>query len=289
MIPRDEVEMLMPFAVGDYVDFYSSEQHATTIGRILRPDAPALPPAWRHLPIAYHGKAGTIVVSGTPVVRPHGVIASDGGPRFLPTQRLDLEVELGFVVGVPGHVFGAVLLNDWSARDIQAFEYQPLGPFLAKSFATSISPWVVPLDALDDYRVEGPEQDPPPLPHLAAREPRAFDIQLELAVNGTVLSRTNARHLYWSMDQQLAHLTSNGASTPTGDLFATGTISGPGPDSAGSLMELTWAGERPVTLDDGTTRGWLEDGDEVTIRGWCERDGVRTVDFGAVTGTILPA
>jgi fumarylacetoacetase len=254
-----DVEPRLPFEVADYVDFYSSLEHATNMGRLLRPGGEPLLPNWRWLPIGYHGRAGTVVVSGTPVRRPGG---QRGGPDFGPTARLDIELELGFVIGLPSplgepvpvapaldHVFGAVLVNDWSARDIQAWEYQPLGPFLGKSFATSISAWVTPIDLLP--RVPLPAQEPEPLEYLRT-EPMGFDIPLEVDLNGEVLSRTNARHLYWSVEQQIAHLTSNGASLRTGDLLATGTISG---DAPGSLFEL-WRGER-----------FLSDGDEVVLRG----------------------
>ena len=276
----DEVELHMPFEVADYVDFYSSLEHATNLGKILRPGQEPLLPNWRHLPIGYHGRAGTVVVSGTPIHRPSGQRkpADADAPEFGPTQRLDIELELGFVVGVPSehgtpvpveraldHVFGAVLVNDWSARDIQAWEYQPLGPFLGKSFATSISPWVVPLAALEPLRVAAPPQEPRPLDYLAA-DPWAYDIELEVDLNGDVVSRTSARHLYWSIEQQVAHLTSNGASLRTGDLLASGTISGSEAGSAGSLIELTWNGERPLELADGSTRTFLEDGDEVVLR-----------------------
>jgi fumarylacetoacetase len=261
-IPRAEVELHLPFEVADYVDFYSSLHHATNMGRLLRPDSEPLLPNWRWLPIGYHGRAGTVVVSGMDVRRPSG---QRGGPDFGPSTRLDIELELGFVIGRPSrlgepvpvgraleHVFGAVLINDWSARDIQAWEYQPLGPFLGKSFATSISATVTPLDLLT--RVPLPSQDPEPLDYLRT-EPFGFDIPLEVELNGEVVSRTNARHLYWSVEQQIAHLTSNGASLRTGDLLATGTISGPDPGSEGSFFEL-WRGER-----------FLEDGDEVVLRG----------------------
>jgi len=303
LLERGAVDALMPFDVADYVDFYASEQHATNMGRMLRPDGPALPAAWKHLPIGYHGRSATIVASGSPIPRPAGLIpGADGRPRLAPTACLDIEVELGFVIGVGNargspiaaadageHVFGVVLVNDWSARDIQGFEAQPLGPFLGKSFATSISPWVVPLEALAPFRVDGPVQDPTPDPYLHVAEPRGFDLHLELSINGSVVSTPEAAGLYWSMAQQLAHLTVNGAATRTGDLFATGTVSGPTPDSFGSLMELTWRGSRPLTLADGTTRTWLEDGDRATIRGWCGGGpGQPRLGFGEVTGTIQP-
>jgi fumarylacetoacetase len=259
----DEVEWQLPFVVADYVDFYSSLEHATNMGRILRPGKEPLTPNWRRLPIGYHGRAGSVVVGGTEIRRPHG---QRGDGDFGPSQKLDLELEIGFVIGkaslsgkpVPvdralEHVFGAVLLNDWSARDIQAYEYVPLGPFLGKSFATSISPWVTTLDELT--RIEGVEQDPEPLHYLRV-ENFAFDVPLEIELNGEVVSRTNARHLYWNIAQQIAHLTSNGAALRTGDLLASGTISGPGEREWGSLIELTW------------NRGpFLADGDEVVLRG----------------------
>jgi fumarylacetoacetase len=289
-----EVQLVLPVEIGDYADFYASREHATNMGRLLRPGEDPLPPAWLHLPIGYHGRSGTVVVSGTPVTRPAGLVATPpppGGsrPAFGPTARLDVEVELGFVVGpavAPGtalsaavaerHVFGVVLVNDWSARDIQAFEYRPLGPFLGKSFATSVSPWVVPLAALAPWRVRGPIQDPPPADYLRPAEPRGLDVDLTLAINGEVVSTTSARSLYWSMAQQMAHLTVNGAGARTGDLFASGTISGPVRGSEGSLMELH-GGEQ-----------WLADGDTVTIAGRCGRpDEGRWISLGEVTGTVI--
>jgi fumarylacetoacetase len=299
--PISSVRLFLPFEVADYCDFYASEYHASNMGRILRPGSDPLPAAWHTIPIGYHGRAGTILVSGTPVSRPAGVIAAAGGagdgPGYAPSRRLDLEVELGYVVGVgsaPGepvgagqaheHIFGVVVVNDWSARDIQSFEYQPLGPFLGKSFATSISPWVVRLDALRPLRTDGPDQGADAPPHLSCPQPRAIDIELELSVGDTVLSRPKARHLYWSPEQFVAHLTSNGASLRTGDLLATGTISGPGPESWGSLMELSWGGERPVPLGDGTERAWLEDGDTVIIR--ARGGSAMPFDIGEVVGTI---
>ncbi|HEY6890020.1 MAG TPA: fumarylacetoacetate hydrolase family protein [Solirubrobacter sp.] len=267
----------LPIAIGDYVDFYSSIEHATNIGRMFRPEEPLLP-NYRHLPIGYHGRAGSIVVSGTPVIRPHGQ-----RPDFGPTEKLDVEVELGFVTGAGkplgapiatrearDHVFGFVLVNDWSARDLQRWEYQPLGPFLAKSFATSISPWIVPLAALEPYLVPAREQDPEPLPYLRTTGSWALDLELELALNDTVISRMNARGLYWTFPQQLAHATVNGAAVRPGDLFASGTISGPEPGTEGSLIELG--------------RPFLADGDTVTITG-----SAGSVSFGEVRGTIVPA
>jgi fumarylacetoacetase len=266
----------MPFDVADYVDFYSSLHHATNLGRMFRPDAEPLLPNWRHLPVGYHGRAGTVVPSGTPVRRPSG---QRGRPEFGPSRRLDIELEAGFVIGTPSsmgepvsvqhalrHVFGMVLVNDWSARDIQAWEYQPLGPFLGKSFATSISRWVVPIDELVDRTTLGEPQEPPPLSYLA-EEPWVYDIPLEVELNGATIARTNTRHLYWSISQQIAHLTVNGASLRTGDLLATGTISGPERQERGSLIELSWNGEEPIELPDGSTRTFLEDGDEVVLRG----------------------
>ncbi|MCS7005951.1 MAG: fumarylacetoacetase [Gaiellaceae bacterium] len=299
LVPLAETTPHLPFTVGDYVDFYSSLEHATNLGRLFRPDAEPLLPNWRHLPVGYHGRAGTVVVSGTPVVRPCGQTRAPGEerPRFGPTRKLDFELELGFVVGVgsrqglpvPGsafreHVFGVCLVNDWSARDLQAWEYQPLGPFLGKSFATSISAWVTPLALLEERFVAAPAQEPEPLPYLQVEGEWALDVELEVELYGTIVSRTNARGLYWTMPQQLAHATVNGASIRTGDLFASGTISGPKRGSEGSLIELTWDGERPIRLGDGSTRTFLEDGDEVVLRG---RAG--DVCLGEVRGRILQA
>jgi fumarylacetoacetase len=276
----------LPFEVADYVDFNSSLEHATNIGRIFRPDADPLPPNWRWLPVGYHGRAGTVVVTGTDVRRPRGQVKlpGDAAPVYAPSRRLDIELELGFVVGAPStlgepvpaerfadHVFGVVLVNDWSARDIQAWEYVPLGPFLGKSFQTSISAWVTPLALLEEHRVEAPPQDPPVLGYLAAGRDWALDICLQIELNGDVISRGNARTLYWTMPQQLAHATSNGASLRTGDLLATGTISGPEPGSEGSLIELT-------------QDAFLEDGDEVVLRG---RAG--EIELGEVRGRVLPS
>jgi fumarylacetoacetase len=282
-------ELGMPFEVADYVDFYSSLDHATNLGRMFRPDAEPLLPNWRHLPVGYHGRSGTVVPSGTSVRRPSG---QRPGPEFGPSARLDIELEAGFVIGTPSqmgepvpveravdHVFGMVLVNDWSARDIQAWEYQPLGPFLGKSFATSVSHWVVPLDELADRRVPREPQDPAPLPYLA-EEPWAYDIALKVGLNGTEIATSNTRYLYWSIAQQIAHLTVNGASLRTGDLLATGTISGPEQQERGSLIELSWNGMYPIELADGSKRRFLEDGAEVVLSG---------DPLGEVRGRIEPA
>jgi fumarylacetoacetase len=296
LVELEHATVHQPFEVADYVDFYSSLEHATNLGRLFRPDSDPLLPNWWHLPVGYHGRSGTVVVSGTPVARPSGQSKGpdDLEPRFGPSKRLDYELELGFVVGlgsrlgmrVPGsafrdHVFGVVLLNDWSARDLQAWEYQPLGPFLGKSFATSISGWVTPLALLEDSFVPAPEQNPEPLPYLRVPGDWALDLELEVEVTGTVVSRTNARGLYWTIPQQLAHATVNGASLATGDLFASGTISGAEHGSEGSLIELTANGAQPIRLGDGSTRAFLEDGDEVVLRG---RAG--EIELGEVRGTV---
>jgi fumarylacetoacetase len=291
-VPLTDVELHLPFEVADYTDFYSSEHHALNVSRILRPDQPGLQPNWRRLPVGYHGRSGTVVVSGTPVRRPSGQLGADA---FGPSGRLDVEAEVGFVVGVPGaristdafaeHVFGIVLVNDWSARDVQAWEYRPLGPFLAKSFATSISPWVVPLDALATS--PPPAQDPVPHAYLRPAGP-GFDLRLAVDWNGTRVSAPPFASMYWTAAQQLAHLTVNGASVRTGDLFASGTVSGPDRRAeAGSFLELTWNGTEPVTLADGTTRGFLADGDTVTISGTATGAAGGTIGLGAVSGTVV--
>lgn len=304
LVPLDQVRMHLPFEVADYVDFYSSVDHATNVGHIFRPDSTPLPPNWKHLPIGYHGRSGTVVVSGTPVRRPCGQrkTTREAPPSYGPCLRLDIEAEVGFVVGTPSergravpasdfreHVFGVVLLNDWSARDIQAWEYVPLGPFLGKSFATSISAWVTPLDALAAARVTPPVQDPAPLSYLRDEAGWGLDLALQVDWNGTTIARPPFARMYWTPAQQLAHLTVNGASLRTGDLYASGTVSGPDKDQRGSLLELTWNGAEPVTLADGSERRFLEDGDTVTISAWAPgADGAR-IGLGEVTGTILPA
>jgi fumarylacetoacetase len=302
LIPRAQVALRLPVEIGDYVDFYSSRHHAENVGRMFRPDADPLTPNWLHLPIGYHGRSGTIVVSGTDVRRPCGQRRGAAGPEFGPSIRLDVEAEVGFVVGVPSepgepvdvdsfreHVFGVVLLNDWSARDIQAWEYQPLGPFLGKSFATSISPWVVPLAALEAATVPAQAQDPTPLPYLREKRSSALDLNLEVSWNETVVARPPFAAMYWTPGQQLAHLTVNGASLRTGDLYASGTVSGPRPDQRGSFLELTWNGTEPVTLADGSTRTFLADGDTVCIRASAPAVGGGRLGFGAVCGRIVPA
>jgi fumarylacetoacetase len=300
LVPVEDVTVLMPFEVADYVDFYCSLDHATNVGRIFRPDDEPLKPNWRHLPVGYHGRAGTVVVSGTGVRRPCGQRPeSDGTPSYGPSRRLDIEAEMGFVVGAPTrlgervptsgfaeHVFGLTLLNDWSARDIQAWEYVPLGPFLGKSFATSVSGWVTPLDALAAARVDLPGQDPAPLDYLAVDGPAGFDVDIEVLLNGTTVARPPYASMYWAPAQMLAHLTVNGASLRTGDLFASGTVSGPERDQRGSFLELSWGGTEPFGPDGRT---FLEDGDVVTLRATAPGTGGGRIALGEVTGTVLPA
>ena len=285
---RDGLTLLLPFTVGDYVDFYACEQHATNLGRILRPGQPALLPNWKHLPVGYHGRSGTVVVSGTDIRRPSGQRAGADAPTFGPSERLDIEAEVGFVVGTPSrlgtpvavgdfasHVFGVCLVNDWSARDIQAWEYQPLGPFLGKSFATSISPWVVPLAALESARVWAPSARTPLLPYLREREAWGLDIRLEIRVNGELVSRPPYRVMHWSPAQMLAHMTCNGASVRTGDLYASGTVSGTHRQEWGSLIEL-WDNTR-----------FLADGDEVAITATAPSVDGTMIGFGEVRGRVV--
>jgi fumarylacetoacetase len=306
LIPIAEVTLHLPIEVADYVDFYANEHHATNIGKIFRPDAEALTPNWKHLPIGYHGRSGTVVVSGTDMVRPMGQRKSptDAAPSYGPSLKLDIEAELGFVVGcstelgrpvgiddAAGHLFGVALFNDWSARDIQVWESVPLGPFLGKSFGSSLGAWVVPMEALATARVPLPPQDPEPLPYLRGGGTSLFglDINLEVRINGTLVSSPSYAGMYWSPAQMLAHLTVNGASLRDGDLFASGTISGPEKHTRGSLMELTWNGTEPLTLDDGSTRAFLQDGDTVTITGWAPGPGGARIGLGEVVGTVSPA
>lgn len=304
--PLDAVNLHLPFEVADYVDFYASENHARNAGHIFRPDAAEpLTPNWKHLPIGYHGRAGTVVVSGTDVVRPSGQRKTSSDPSeapvFGPSVRLDIEAEVGFVVGTPSeqgrpvalgdfreHVFGLTLLNDWSARDIQAWEYVPLGPFLGKSFATSVSAWITPLDALEDARVAPPRRTHPLLPYLddSAEEPAGYDLRMSIAINGQVVSEPPFSTMYWTAAQQLAHLTVNGASLRTGDLYGSGTVSGTEPAERGSLLELTWNGRDPLELPDGK-RTYLEDGDVVTLSAWAPGPGGSRVGLGEVSGRVV--
>jgi len=318
LVAQAQAEYAVPAAIGDYTDFYTSIHHATNIGRLFRPDNPLLP-NYRWVPIGYHGRASSIVISGQSFPRPVGQIMAPGAsaPVLAPCRRLDYELELGVFVGIgnaPGsriaigdaesHVFGVCLLNDWSARDIQTWEYQPLGPFLSKSFATTISPWIVPLEALAPYRIpwSRPDSDPQPLPYLdspANRNAGAFDIRLEVLLqtgqmraSGSAPARlalTSYRHAYWTIAQMIAHHTVNGCNLRTGDLLGTGTQSGPTAGEAGALIELTAGGKAPATLPGGETRTFLEDGDEVTMRGWCEKPGAARIGFGEVRGRVLPA
>jgi fumarylacetoacetase len=306
---RKDVTMLIPARIGDYTDFYSSYHHAHNVGTMLRGPENALMPNWKWLPVAYHGRASSVVASGAAVRRPHGQTKPPDAPApiFGPSRSFDYELETAFLIG-PGnalgesvpidratdHIFGLVLMNDWSARDVQAWEYQPLGPFLAKNFCTSISPWVVTLDALESFRRPLPPQDPEPLPYLRAANDFTYDIQLEARLQTPsmaaphVITRTNFQNLYWSIAQQLAHHTVNGCNLQPGDLLASGTISGPTEESRGCMLELTWRGANPLTLPNGETRKWLEDGDSLTITGWAQGDGYR-IGFGEVTGRVAPA
>ncbi len=309
LIPMAAVEMLLPAEIGDYTDFYSSREHATNVGAMLRGPENALMPNWLHLPVAYHGRASSVVVSDTDLKRPCGQTKSDAAPApsFGPSRAVDFELEMGVFIGsgselgnpIPvsqaaEHIFGVVLVNDWSARDIQKWEYVPLGPFLAKNFGTSISPWVVTLSALEPFRVAGPRQDPEPLPYLRTPGDAAYDVHLEVLLQAAGTDKSvricssNLRYLYWNFSQQVAHHTCNGCNLRSGDLLATGTISGPAPESRGSLLELTMGGRTPLALPGGLSRGFLEDGDRITLTGWCQGNGYR-VGFGEVTGKLLPA
>ncbi len=307
---RAQTKNVRPMHVGTFVDFYSSEYHASNVGKMFRPQGDALLPNWKHLPVGYNGRASTVVVSETPILRPHGQTKAPDAesPSFGPCKRLDFELEMGFFLGYEnewGHpipvedaeelMMGLVLVNDWSARDIQQWEYQPLGPFLAKSFATSISPWVVFLDALEPFRVDGPKQDPKPLQYLGSNKGGTFNIELEVWLQSAKMTKpqrichTNFRHMYWSMAQQLAHQTSNGTQVQVGDLYASGTISGPDEGSYGSMLELCWKGDRPLKLEEtGETRTFLEDGDILTLTGYAQGKGYR-IGFGECSGQIEPA
>ncbi|SDO68616.1 fumarylacetoacetase [Actinacidiphila guanduensis] len=306
LLPRADAELHLPFTVADYVDFYASEHHAANVGRIFRPQGEPLTENWKHLPIGYHGRAGTVVVSGTPVVRPCGQRREQPGrpPSYGPSLRLDLEAEVAFVVGAPSaqggrvalgeadeHVFGVCLLNDWSARDLQAWEYVPLGPFLGKSFATSLSPWVVPLDALAHARTAPPPRTTALLPYLddTATPPAGLDLALEMRINGHLVSRPPFAAMYWTYAQMVAHLTVNGAGLRTGDLLGSGTVSGPGHGSRGALIELTHDGREPLELPDGSVRGYLADGDEVVVSATAPGPGGVRIGLGEVAGRVLPA
>lgn len=309
LIPRANVTMHLPFTVSGYTDFYSSKEHATNVGVMFRGKDNALQPNWLHMPIAYNGRASTVVVSGTKVKRPRGQLKPPNVdvPTFGPCKRLDFELEMGVVVGQPSPIggmlsesqaeemiFGFVLLNDWSARDIQQWEYVPLGPFLAKAFATSISPWVVTREALEPFRLKGPEQEPVPLDYLKQASPQNYDIELDVALRAAGanapagISRTNFKYMYWSSVQQLMHHASSGCAMNVGDLLGSGTISGPEKNQRGSLLEISWNGTEPVELPGGVKRSFLEDGDSLVMRGWCQGNGYR-VGFGEVEGTILAA
>ncbi|NHF59279.1 fumarylacetoacetase [Flavobacteriaceae bacterium TP-CH-4] len=308
LFSMDEIEMQLPVQIGDYTDFYSSKEHATNVGSMFRDPDKALMPNWLHIPVGYHGRSSTIVPSGTPIRRPKGQTLPKGAdtPVFGPSKRVDFELEMAFittdanVLGEPvpideaeDYIFGLVLFNDWSARDIQKWEYVPLGPFLAKNFASSISPWIVTLDALEPFRVQSPTQHPTPLPYLQQKGLHSFDIKLEVAItpeNGqpNTVSRSNFKFMYWTMAQQLAHHTINGCKINSGDMLGSGTISGSTPDSYGSMLELAWQGTKPIQLSDGSKRSFIEDNDTVIMRGYCEKDGMR-IGFGEVSTKLLPA
>jgi fumarylacetoacetase len=302
-----DIEMLLPVQIGDYTDFYSSKEHATNVGKMFRDPANALLPNWLHIPVGYHGRSSTIVPSGIPVHRPMGQTLPNGEttPVFGPSRLVDFELETAFITtdanimgeNIPineaeDYIFGMVLLNDWSARDIQKWEYVPLGPFLAKNFASSISPWIVTMDALEAFRVKGPKQEPTPLPYLQQKGKHAYDINLEVYIEPenaepTLVSKSNFKYMYWSMSQQLTHHTSNGCRVNSGDMMGSGTISGPTEDSFGSMLELTWSGQKPLKLNDGSERKFINDNDTVIMKGYCQNSSVR-IGFGEVASKLLP-
>lgn len=308
LYPIEQAYMQLPVHIPNYTDFYSSIEHATNVGKMFRDPDNALLPNWKHIPVGYHGRASSIVVSGTPLYRPKGQTKANDAdlPTFGPSKRLDFELEMAFITNsftdlgesistaeAEDHIFGLVLFNDWSARDIQRWEYVPLGPFLAKNFGSSISPWIVTLEALEDFRVEGPKQEPEVLPYLQYEGKKNFDIQLQTILQPeggeeNVICNSNFKYMYWNMAQQLAHHTVNGCNLEVGDMYASGTISGKSEDSYGSMLELTWSGSKPIKLSDGSERTFIEDNDTIIMRGWCEKDGKR-VGFGEVSGKILPA
>lgn len=306
LISMADVTMHLPVKIGDYTDFYSSIEHATNVGKMFRDPENALLPNWKHLPVGYHGRSSSIIVSGTDIHRPKGQTKPpEGNPLYGPSSRMDFELEMGFIVGkatqlggqittenAMDHIFGMVLFNDWSARDIQKWEYVPLGPFLGKSFASSISPWVVTMEALEPFQVDGPTQNPPVLDYLSS-DAKNYDINLTVEIEPegsepTVVSTSNFKYMYWNMAQQLAHHTINGCNVNVGDMMASGTISGKSPDSFGSMLELSWAGKNPVSLNNGSERTFLQDGDTVSMKGHCEKEGIR-VGFGEVRSKLLPA
>ncbi len=308
LIKQSDAEMREPVLILNYTDFYSSKEHATNVGIMFRDPANALLPNWKHLPVGYHGRASSIVVSGTPINRPKGQTKADDAatPSFGPSKLLDFELEMGFITGkrtnlgtsistaeAEDYIFGMVLFNDWSARDIQKWEYVPLGPFLAKNFGSTMSPWIITMEALEPFRVESPTQEPEVLPYLKFEGKKNFDINLEVEIipengKGKTVSRSNFKYMYWNMAQQLAHHTSNGCNIQVGDLYASGTISGPTPDSYGSMLEISWQGKNPIQMPDGTERKFILDNDTVVMKGYCEKDGVR-IGFGECSGKILPA
>lgn len=307
VINQSDVEMQLPIKVGDYTDFYSSREHATNVGTMFRDPENALLPNWLHIPVGYHGRASSIILSGQGVKRPKGQQKPDDGPPvYGPCKLLDFELEMAFVTlqGKPlgetistaeaeDYIFGMCIFNDWSARDIQKWEYVPLGPFLAKSFASSISPWIVTLDALEQFRIPGPAQEPKVLPYLEYEGNKHIDIQLEVGLtpdggSENIISKSNYKHMYWNMNQQLAHHTVNGCNINCGDMMASGTISGPNPENYGSMLELSWKGTKPIQMNDGSERKFLQDGDTVTMRGYCQNDEVK-IGFGEVKTKILPA
>lgn len=307
MVPMNGRKMLLPIEIGDYTDFYSSIEHATNVGKMFRPDNPLLP-NWKHIPVGYHGRSSSIVVSGTNFPRPKGQLMPPGAdaPVFGPSKRMDFELEMAFITcgGKPmgetistdeaeEYIFGMALFNDWSARDIQKWEYVPLGPFLGKNFASTISPWIITMDALQPFRVQGPKQDPEPLPYLKCKKDHSYDIKLEVSLqpgdqDPTILCRSNYKYMYWNMAQQLAHHTINGCNIRTGDMMASGTISGPQKGSFGSMLEISWGGKEPIDLKTGGSRTFIDDMDHIHLRAWCEKDGKR-IGFGPCTGQVLPA
>lgn len=306
LVPQAEARMHLPVRIGDYTDFYSSLEHATNVGKMFRDPEKALLPNWRHLPVGYHGRSSSIVPAGIPIRRPRGQVLPSNAetPVFQASEQLDFELEMGFIIGkesslgenigvaeAPDHIFGMVLFNDWSARDIQRWEYVPLGPFLSKNFASSIAPWIVTLEALEPFRIAGPRQEPEVLPYLRYQGLQHYDIDLSVSLHPAgsreqLICRSNTKYLYWNICQQLAHHTVNGCNVRVGDLMASGTISGPEPDSFGSLLELSWAGSRPIQLRDGKQRSFLEDGDTVIMQARAEKDGIR-IGFGEIRTEIL--